>query len=210
MNGASNPQVALGLLGFNNGSVTGTIFGYGPQAGMVVATMGNVGYTVSSSFGRAMLTGSGLPHPLVAYLAVPGSDTESIEGFAIGTAGLANSVAFGLLDPGAAANVSTASVAGRYYFGDESLVSDGTAVNRAGVMGISTAGVLNGTQLGSAPAPDLLTETTVSGTLTFDNSSGPGTGNAGANSVAITNGNKLFLLDESSGAPATITVAEPQ
>jgi hypothetical protein len=157
-----------------------------------------------------VLTGTGLQHPLVSYLAAPGNNTESIEGFVTGTSSSGTTSAFGLLEPGAAANVSTASMAGSYYFGDESLVSDGTAVNRAGVMSISSAGVLNGTQLGSAPAPDLLTETMVGGTLTIDNSNGPGTGNAGANSVAITNGSKLFLLDESTGAPATITLAEPQ
>jgi hypothetical protein len=43
VNGASSPQVDLGLLHFDNGSVTGTTFGYGPAAGISVATMGAVG-----------------------------------------------------------------------------------------------------------------------------------------------------------------------
>lgn len=210
VNGASSPQVDLGLLYFNNGSVAGTIYGYGPGAGTSMASMKAVVYTVNSSFGRAVLTGTGLPNPLVSYLATPGNNTESIKGFVTGTSTSGTTSAFGLLEPGATTNLSTNSMAGNYFFGDESLVSDGTAVNRAGVVSIDATGALNGTQLGSTIAPDLLTETTVSRTFTITGGFGLGTGNAGANSVAVTNGSKLFLLDESAGAPATITVVEPR
>jgi hypothetical protein len=115
------------------------------------------------------------------------------------------------LEPGAAANVTTASLSGNYFFGNESTLSPSEpVVNEAGVIGINSAGVLTGTVFGSTGAPTFLTETAVSGNLTIDNVTGPGTGNVGANSVAITNGTKLFTIDETSSTTPSIRVLELQ
>jgi hypothetical protein len=77
-------------------------------------------------------------------------------------------------------------------------------------MGINSAGTLTGTEFDSADSPAFLSQTSVSGTVTIDNAHGAGTGNIGANSIAITNGSKLFFIKESAVSPATITVADHQ
>ncbi len=209
-NGTSGPRVDLGLLNFTGGSLTGTVFGYGPAAGTTTTTVANETYTVDPTFGRVALTGKGLTNPPVVYLTTHSANTESIAAFVTGLDSTATTATFGLLEPGAAANVTTASLSGSYFFGDEDLAVDGSAVSRAGVMGISSAGVLSGTEFDSADSPAFLSQTTVSGTITIDNAKGPGTGNVGPNSVAITNGTKLFFIKGGTGAPASITVAEHQ
>jgi hypothetical protein len=209
-NNASGPKVDLGLLNFTGGSLTGTVFGYGPKAGATSTTIANEAYTVNPTFGRVALSGTGLTHPPVFYLTTPGANTESIAAFVVGVDSTATTATFGLLEPGAAANITTASLAGNYFFGDECLAVDGSAVSRAGVMGINSAGTLTGTEFDSADSPAFLSQTSVSGTVTIDNAHGAGTGNIGANSIAITNGSKLFFIKESAASPATITVADHQ
>jgi hypothetical protein len=105
----------------------------------------------------------------------------------------------------------TASLSGGYFFGGESAsFLSAPVVNEAGVIGINGAGVLTGTQFGSTGAPTFLTETAVSGSITIDNINGAGTGNVGANSVAIANGSKIFFIKEAAGTPASISVVEHQ
>ena len=209
-NSASGPKVDLGLLNFSGGNLTGTVFGYGPAAGTTTTTVANETYTVDPTFGRVALTGTALTNPPVLYLATPSANPELIAAFVMALDPSGTTPAFGLLESGAAANVATASLSGNYFFGDEDLAIDGSAVSRAGAMGISTAGTLTGTEFDSAGPPAFLSQTSVSGTVTIDNAKGPGTGNVGPNSVAITNGTKLFLIKEGTGAPASITVAEHQ
>jgi hypothetical protein len=210
VNSAFSPQVNLGLLDFSGGNLTGKIFGYDTTACGTIITITNESYAVSSTFGRVTLTGTGLTNPPVLYLAAPTTDTEPIQAFAAGTDSTGTSATFGLLEPGATTNIATASLSGSYFFGDESTSFDGTPVNQAGVIGIAGAGVLSGTQFSSSAAPTLLTETGVSGSIAIDNANGPGTGNVGANSVAIANGSKIFFIKEAAGTPASISVAEHQ
>jgi hypothetical protein len=208
-NSTSGPKVDLGLLNFSGGSLTGTIFGYASMAGASTTTV-NETYTVDPTFGRVALTGTGLTNSPVFYLTAPAANTEPITAFASGMDPSATTAIFGLLEPGAAANVTTASLSGNYFFGDEDLAVDGSAVSRAGVMGISTAGALTGTEFDSAEPPAFLSQPSVSGTVMIDNAKGPGTGNVGPNSVAITNGTELFFIKEGAGTPATIIAAEHQ
>jgi hypothetical protein len=210
VNGASSPQVNLGLLQFSGGNLTGELFAYDPTAGATSTTIANESYTVSATFGRVTLTGTGWTNPPVLYLAAPASGTESVEAFAAGTDSTGTFATSGLLEPGATGNITTASLSGSYFFGDESISFDATDVKQAGVIGINSAGVQTGTQFGSTAAPTLLTETAVSGSITIDNANGPGTGNVGANSVAITNGSKIFFIKEAAGLPASISVVEHQ
>jgi hypothetical protein len=204
---ASQPLVSLGLLNFNGGKLTGTMFGYSGSAGAVTTAIGNEDYTVSPKFGRVMLTGAGLTNPPAFYLATPSANTESIQAFMVGTDA---TFPLGLLEPGAKANLTTASMEGHYFFGDEWTGFDLNSADRAGVMVIGSGGALTGTQFSSAPYPSLLTESAVHGSIAITNAHGPGTGNAGPNSVAITNGTKLFFIQETKGSPASLTVVEHQ
>jgi hypothetical protein len=200
--------VNLGVLTFSSGNVTGTIFGHS-LAGSTNTQVASETYAVSPAFGRVTLAGTGLTNPPVFYLATPGSNTETIDAFASGTDPAGGTPAFGLLEPGAAASVSTASLAGNYYLGNESLLAEGT-VNAAGVMGIGNSGAVSGTEFDSSTSPAFLSQAAVTGLVTIDNANGPGTGNVGINSVAITNGRKLFIISESIGAPSSIRVVDHQ
>ena len=204
---AAQPRVALGLLKFSAGKLTGTMFGYSQTGGAVTTAIANEDYTISPKFGRVELTGAGLTNPPVFYLATPSSNTETIKAFTIGTDA---TLAAGLLEPGASANLTTASMEGHYFFGDEWTGFDLKSADRAGVMLIGSAGALTGTEFSSAPYPSLLNESAVHGSIAINNAHGPGTGSAGANSEAITNGTKLFVIQEAKGTPASLTVVERQ
>jgi len=207
-------DVSLGLLTFasGNSSVSGTIFEYSAKNGPITTTLpGSSTYAVSSMFGRVTLTGTGVTHPPVFYLAQPTPSTEPIHAFVGGTdpAAVAGS---GLLEPGASTVVATATLTGNYFFGDEDDPDDPTINNRVGVLSISGTGGITGSQFTSGPTtPGLLSFAPVSITgVLIDNANGFGTGNVGTNTVAITDGSKLFFINETSGTPASITVVEPQ
>jgi hypothetical protein len=204
---ANQPTAGLGLLNFSGGKMTGTMFGYSEASGAVTTAIAKENYTISPKFGRVSLTGTGLTNPPTLYLATPSNDTESIRAF---TVGRDTTFPLGLLEPGASANLTTASIEGRYFFGNDWSSVDQNSADRAGVMVISSGGVLIGTQFSSAPNPSLLTESAVHGTIEITNAHGPGTGNAGPNSVAITNGTKVFFIQEAKGTATSIVVVEHQ
>lgn len=208
-------DVSLGLLTFasSNSSVSGKIFEYNAKnVPTTTALMGSATYKVSSTFGRVTLTGSGLAHPPVFYIAQPTGSAGPTYAFVGGTDPTATA-ASGLLEPGASASVTTAMLGGKSYsFGDEDDPDDPTINNRVGVLKISSTGGVAGTQFTSGPtAPNLLSSGPLGITsVLIDNANGFGTGNVGTNTVAITDGSKLFFIDETAGAPASITVVEPQ
>ncbi len=205
---ATGTDVNLGLLTFNSGSVTGSIFGFS-MAGSATTLVTGETYSVSPTFGRLTLTGAGLTNPPVFYLSAPSSNTETIDAFACGTDPNGTSPVFGVLEPGATGSVTAASLAGNYFLGNESLLAEGT-VNAAGVMGIGSQGSVTGTEFDSTASPGFLSQAGVTGLVTIDNVVGPGTGNVGPNSVAITNGRKLFFINEGIGVPASIRVVDHQ
>ena len=98
-------------------------------------------------------------------------------------------------------------LAGSYFFADE-LPRDPNAPSRTGVVAINSSSTATGAEDDSAIA-GLLTNA-VNYTVAIDNANGFGTGNVGANSVAVTNGTKLFFFENATGAPASITVVEKQ
>jgi hypothetical protein len=202
-------DVSLGLLNFASGvsSVSGTIFEYNAKNGPTTTPLlGIATYAVSSTFGRVSLTGTGLAHPPVFYIAQPTTATDKIQAFVGGTDPTAVAGS-GVLEAGASTTVTTATLNGSYFFGDEDDPDDPTITNRVGVTSIS-AGAMTGTQFTSTSG--LLSSSPINRTATIDNAKGPGTGNVGANTVAITDGSKLFFIDETSSAPASIIVVEPQ
>jgi hypothetical protein len=211
--GSSCGAIALGVVTLTStnstsGTSSGTLEGYDVTQGPASLPL-NGTYTITPSTGRVTLSASFNVSLPVLYLAAPVvASTEDITAFIVGTdpTGI-----FGLIEPGASSGVTTNSLAGSYFFGDEQ-PRDGTVVNRAGVVAISSVGVATGTEDDSATAG--VSTNAVSYTVTIDNSSGDGTGNVGANSFAVTNGTtKLFFFEEgtaSARAPASITVVEKQ
>lgn len=144
-----------------------------------------------------------MPLPLL-YLAAPVTGTENITAFIIGQDPF---TLFGLVEPGATSAVATNSLAGKYFFGDE-FPRDGNAPNRVGIVAIASSGAATGTEDDSATSG--LSTKSVSYTVNIDNANGFGTGNVGANSVALTNGTELFFFANGTGAPASLTVVEKQ
>jgi len=205
-------DVSLGLLNFvsSNSSVSGTIFEYNTKDGGTTTTLpGSATYAVSTNFGRVTLSGTGLTHLPVFYIAQPTTVTEAIDAFAGGTDPAAVA-ASGMLELGATANVPTTSLEGKKYFlGDEDDPADLSISNRVGAVSISATAAMAGTQFTSGPT-GVLASAAINRSVNIDNAKGFGTGNVGANAVAITNGSKLFFVDETSGAPASIIVVEPQ
>jgi hypothetical protein len=202
------PSVTLGAItltpaGNSGGTTAGTLVAYSAQHGVVTASLNGGLYTIDAASGRVTLSPSvALPLP-VLYLAAPVANSEDIQAFGVGSD---LGALFGLVEPGAAQNVATSSLAGNYFFGDED--PGATATNRVGVVNLSSVGVATGTE-DDVTFTGLVT-TTLNYTVTIDNASGPGTGNVGANTFAITNGTKLFFFDENGGATPSITVVERQ
>src|SRR4029077_14744448 len=85
VNFSARDGVSLGLLSFNGGGVSGTIFEYNTQGGASTTTVANETYSVSPTFGRVVLTGTGFTKPPVLYLAKPTANTETINAFSCGT-----------------------------------------------------------------------------------------------------------------------------
>jgi len=194
--------VTLTSTNTTTGTTAGTLVTYSPLQGVLSGSLAGGTYTVDAASGRVTISPSGLAPLPVFYLAAPTTATESIHAFGIGSDATAS---FELLEPGAPANVTTASLAGNYFFCDE-LARDETVVSRVGTVKISATGVATGTEDDSATAG--LSTKAVNYTVTIDNADGPGTGNVGANTFAITNGTKLFFFQET--GPASITVVEHQ
>jgi hypothetical protein len=209
--GSSCGAIALGVVTLTStnstsGTSSGTLEGYDVTQGPVSLPL-NGTYSITPGTGRVTLSASFNVSLPVLYLAAPVASTEDITAFIIGTdpTGI-----FGLIEPGASSAVTTSSLAGNYFFGDEQ-PRDGTVVNRVGVVAIASSGAATGTEDDSATAG--VSTNAVSYTVTIDNSSGDDTGNVGANSFAVTNGTKLFFFEEGTSAsrpPASITVVEKQ
>jgi hypothetical protein len=204
----SCPMVTLGTItlaqaGSIGGTTAGTLVSYRTQQGVTTTSLTGGQYMVDAASGRVTFTSSTSFHLPVLYLAAPVANTEDIQAFVV-SSGTDPGVSFGLVEPGAAQNLTTASLAGNYLLGDD----DPGATGRVGVVSLNSAGVATGTE-DDVTLTGLAT-TSVHYTVTIDNATGAGTGNVGANSFAITNGTKLFFFDESSGAPPSITVVEHQ
>ncbi len=202
-------DVSLGLLNFasSNSSVSGKIFEYSAKNGATTRSF-SATYAVSSTFGRVTLTGKGVAHPPVFYIAQPTASTEPIHAFVGGTDPTTGADS-GLLEPGASSTVTTSTLNGNYFFGDEDDPADASISNRVGVLSISSTGGIAGTQFTSGSGLLSLGPVSITG-VAIDNANGFGTGNVGANTVAITDGSKLFFIDETSGTAASIIFVAPQ
>ncbi len=200
--GSGSASVALGLINLSSGSLSGTLNNYDPGSGPSTTTIapGTATYTVNATSGRVTTTGTG-NHPPVFYLTTA---TDGISAFIIGTDG---SASFGLADFQPAATYSTNSLSGnggKFFFGEDD-PSDNTIDNQVGTVTITpSTGVVSGSQDSSGPN-GLQTAKVISGTFVV---TANGTGNLGSGTVLITNGTKIFFIDEGTGAAAKISVVE--
>jgi uncharacterized repeat protein (TIGR01451 family) len=216
--GATTPcaQATLGLLNITatnttSGTFTGDIYNYDPINGaqsqnFPAATPAT--YTLTDATGRVAIGNAG-GNPPVVYLASPASNTDPFVAFIVGTD---SSAIFGFGETGAASSITTASMAGNYFFGDDD-PGDNTVKNQIGIAVFASNGTVTGTGFSSGQG-GLSTASSVNGTVTITNlgsagNAAPGTGNIGANTIAITNGKRFFFIDESGGA-AVIRIVELQ
>jgi len=208
--------VTLGLLNVvagttTSGTFTGDIYNYDPvnlaqSQNFPSASPGT--YALANATGRVTLANVG-NHPPVLYLASPASNTDPFVAFIVGTD---TSAIFGFGETGAASAITTASMAGNYFFGDDD-PGDNTVKNQMGIATVATTGAVTGTGFSSGQT-GLNPASSVNGTITITNlgsagNNAPGTGNIGAQTIAITNGKRFFFIDESGGA-AVIRIIELQ
>ncbi len=186
---ATNPQFvgrpALGLLTFANGSISGTAYAY--FDGILSSALGlNFGptYSVNSTFSRLSL---GAFTDDAVYLTNP---IDGVSGIYIDTG---TSAGLGLVEQQPAATYGTSALAGRYYIGQDE-PNQPIFTNAIGTAALSSTGIATGTTDESS-ATGVMPNGPFSLNLTINPD---GTGDVGANTFAITNGSRVFVLQGSS------------
>jgi hypothetical protein len=189
--------VALGLAGFSggiSGTVTGSIDQYSGGKASQQNLTGTYGFTEAS--GRLAIVGSASDTSPICYLTGP---LDGVSAFCISTDSTAS---LGVLDAQPAATYGNSSLSGNFFFGNME-PGDNTIPDLSGVASISS-GSVTGTEDQSTPA-GLSLASSFSATLSIDAS---GSGNFGANTVAVTNGTALYFIDEANAATAQVQVFE--
>ena len=198
-NSNSSASVNLDLLttiagGAQTGTLSGTVYSDGGGSSAATTTLSNVAYNVDPASGRVAL-GNSTDNLPVLYLTTP---TDGISAFVVGVNADAQE---GVIEFQPSQTYSTASVAGTFFFGTED-PGDNTVYNDAGSATVSSSGSAS-TTLDSSTTAGLTPNVPFNTTVTIANSNG--TGNVGSQTVAITNGTKIFYIDETSNV---IVVAE--
>jgi hypothetical protein len=189
--------VAIGLAGFSggiSGTVTGSIDQYSGGTASQQNLTGTYGFTEAS--GRLAIVGASSDTSPICYLTAP---LDGVSAFCISTDSTAS---LGVLDAQPAATYGNSSLSGNFFFGSME-PGDNTVPDLSGVASISS-GSLTVTEDESAPA-GLSLASPFSAMLSIDAS---GSGNLGADTVAVTNGTVLYFIDEANGAPAQVQVFE--
>jgi hypothetical protein len=189
-------DVSIGTLNFDGVSTEqGTLFE--DKAGTSTSGAVSGSYSIDGTSGRVTLTGVG-NHPAVVYLTTP---TDGISGFVVGTD---NSASSGVSESQSGGPFSANSLSGNYVVGTMS-PADGTTGNYVGVISF-TSGLASGTEDASkSGASGLVASQAISQAYTIN---ADGTGNAGTNTAAVTNGSTVFFVDETPGQDPEIVVIE--
>jgi hypothetical protein len=190
---SSNSEVDLQLLtvtpgGGQTGTISGTVYSDAGGNGLQTTTLSSVTYNVDSASGRVALGNPGDNLPIL-YLT---TSTDGISAFLIGLGGDAQ---MGLVEFQPSQTYSTTSVGGTFFFGTEDPEANGI-YNEAGAVTISNSGSANVT-VDSSSTSGLTPSVPFSTTLTI-NSSGVGSLSS-ISSLVITNGAKIFYIDETVG-----------
>jgi len=203
INGNRSADVYLGLVNLNSGALSGTIYNYDiNDGGSSSAIPSGATYAVDPTSGRTTISGVGSSAP-VFYIAAPTANTEPISAFLLLTDSTAG---FGLVESQPSQTYSTSALAGNYFAATED-PGDATVTLQTQVLNISSGGTVTGTGYDSGPSG--LATQSVSGTISIAST---GVGNTGTNTVAITNGTKIFSIEQgpAGGNPAVVTVIEHQ
>ena len=199
-------RATIGVLTFdgkNAGGVTGTLFD--DEAGTKRTTnilQGAATYSVDQNTGRIAFTGVGTDSP-VGYVSRTGS---GVTAFLVGTD---SGAADGALEfqSGAGANFKPSALAGAYSFGTDENVDYSTANETHVARFTSSTTTASGMSDQSQPrANGLLGSQPYSQAFVFN---AEGIGTAGTN-PAVTNGTRIFFIEETAATNPSITVGEKQ
>ena len=196
-NGKSSVDLQLLTMtpgGGQTGTLSGTVYSDGGGNGLQTTPLSNVAYNVDPASGRVVLGNPGDNLPIL-YLTTP---TDGISGFLLGMGADAQ---MGLVEFQPTQTYSNASAAGTYFSGTEDS-GDNSVTDNVGAATVASSGSVSG-MLDSSGSAGLSPGLPTNLSLTISNSNG--TGNLGAQTVAIINGTKIFYIDETTGS---IVVAE--
>ena len=176
------------------GTVSGSMDGY---SGGTASTQSFTGtYVLAGVSGWLNITGANAPTSPICYLTNP---LDGISAFCISTD---SSASFGVFDTQPPATYSSSSVSGNFFFGSGE-PADNAVPDLSGVASISS-GSLQGVQDISAQS-GLSLATPFNAALSVN---ADGSGNLGPNTVTVTNGTVLYLIDETGKLPPLVQVFE--
>lgn len=194
---SSGATAALGVVSFSGGlagTVSGTMDQY--SAGAASNQLLDGTYNLDSSTGRLSMAGTGTATLPTCYLA---TRADGVSAFCVSTDATAST---GVFDTQPVASYGANSLSGKFMFGTNAM-NDTVASGLSGVAAISS-GSLQGTRDSSTPMGFTL-GSAISAALTIHVD---GTGNLGPNTVAVTNGTVLYVINESGGGAAEVQVFE--
>ena len=196
-NSSGAASVSIGLVNFSGG-ISGTVSGTMDQyAGGTASSQNLMGtYAFTELSGRLGISGATPASSPICYLTNP---LDGISAFCISTD---SSAGLGVFDTQPAATYSSSSLSGSFFLGS-SEPGDNTVPDLSGVASISS-GSLTGTKDTSSTA-GLSLGSAFNATLSIN---ADGSGNLGVNTVAVTNGTVIYLIDETAASPPLVQVFE--
>lgn len=199
-NSSGSASTSIGLASFASGTpgTSGTVSGTIDQYAGGTATSQNLTgtYLFGVAAGELRITGATAASSPTCFLTNPFDDVAA---FCISTD---SSASFGIFDTQPVATYSSSSLSGSFFFGSGE-PGDSMAPDLSGVTSISS-GTLQGLQDVSAQS-GLSLANPFSATLSIN---ADGSGNLGANTVSVTNGTVVYLIDETGKLPPLVQVFE--
>jgi hypothetical protein len=219
----TGPDASIGILSFDGvGSVSGAQ--YGDQAGSLGTTSLSGSYTVNASSGRVAFLASSTnsqslgDHPLVAYVVpVPSTLTRQdcvtlascVTGFLVSTDATAQAGLLEFQTPSIAPPppFSILYVAGYYFYGTDEAMDSATPLINGASTANPTGAKYGAVQSVNYPVNSFYCQQEPSCALLLPNEAispsgayavnSNGSGSVGGETVAVTNGNVIFYIDES-------------
>lgn len=175
-----------------SGTVSGSMDEYSSGTASTQSFTGT--YVLAGVSGWLSITGATVSRSPTCYLTNP---FDGVSAFCVSTDSTAS---LGIFDTQPAATYNSSSLSGNFFFGSGE-PADNMVPDLSGVALISS-GNLQGVQDASAQS-GLSLASPFTATLSIN---ADGSGNLGANTVAVTNGTALYFIDESGKIPALVQV----